>query len=239
MQNAKKRAPEISMRTVRKACYALNTGAAPGPSGTTNKVIAMIHECRDGPYQLKRLAELWVGGLIRPNDAARWTTTILTPIKQGWKQTDNKYNIRPVGLMECLLKHAESIIVQHRIRNIREKLEPQALSLAPEGILATIKILRSWAHKADGESASEIKSDDEDYDEYVDNPEATTKTPNMRPKTRGVEKTRTKATCKEKEEHMSQTQQRGQQPGREGRCGNTRRSSSRQGERSKAVQTLW
>lgn len=72
--------------------------------------------------------------------------------------------------MECLLKHVEAIVVQHRLRIIREKIEPQVLSLAPEGIQATIKILRSYARKADCEECDEMKSDDDYADRYVDVP---------------------------------------------------------------------
>ena len=170
MESARRRAPKIALRTVRKAGFMLNSGADPGPSGTTNKILTDIHECRDGPNQLKRLAELWVGGLVRPRDAARWTATVLAPINQGWKEAEGKYKIRPVGLMECLLEHIESIIAQHRLRQIREKLEPQALSLAPEGILATVKILRSWANKADLEEPEAMYTDSEDDDDYVARP---------------------------------------------------------------------
>lgn len=70
--------------------------------------------------------------------------------------------------MECLLKHVETTEAQHRLRNTHEKIEPQALSLAPEGIPVTIKILRSWAHKADSEGYDEMVSDDDDAGEYDD-----------------------------------------------------------------------
>lgn len=57
MTNARQRAPDVAMRTVERASFALNTGAAPGPSwnhnnnnNNNNKVIAMLHQCREGLY---------------------------------------------------------------------------------------------------------------------------------------------------------------------------------------------
>lgn len=169
MQNAKKRMPKHAMRSVKRALVSLNTEAAPGASGNINKVIAMVHQRRDGPYQPKSLTDLWISGYIRPADAARLTTTVLSPINQGWEEAEQKCKIRPVSLMECLLKHVETIVVQHRLRNIREEIEPEALPPAiTGGILATIRILRSWAYKADEEDEEQMVSDEEDDDDHVE-----------------------------------------------------------------------
>ena len=123
----------------------LNAGAMPGPSGWRNSMVSIVGDAPTGVQTLAEYAKMWSTGDVTCETQWLWTAAIIAPLDCG-PQPSGKKKIRPIALAECLLKFAETCIIDECRDDVQRRFIPHQLGCGvPDGASIIIQIARGWA----------------------------------------------------------------------------------------------
>ena len=58
------------------------------------------------------------------------------------------HKVRPVALMETLIKCVEDIVVDRNIGKVRQRIQPEQQGLADDGVVTALRVLRGIVDEA-------------------------------------------------------------------------------------------
>ena len=99
-------------------------------------------------HVLKDYAGIWCRGDVCENTAWLWGAAIIAPLDQGWRKKDDgngeqEKKIRPIALAECLLKFAETVIINQVRDTVAEAMVPSQVGCGvPDGATLTVQLLK-------------------------------------------------------------------------------------------------
>ena len=133
----------------------LNVGAEPGPSGTRNSVLISLRSVRNGVVALQKWAAMWNSGRTCSYTSGLWTAGLSIPIDCGERpSTLTGRKLRPITLVESLVKFAEAVGLDELTEEIRKYMEPMQLGVGtPDGNIVLLRVLQSWANDIEVESS--------------------------------------------------------------------------------------
>ena len=129
--------------------------AEPGSSGWRNADIAAIGRSEEGPAVLREWIGTWTQALVPHSTAKLWTAATIAPLDCGPKKPELGQQmpqpcprkLRPIALLEVLMKLAESCVIEQHIERLLKGVEPTNLGLgSPDAAALIVRIVRGWAN---------------------------------------------------------------------------------------------
>ena len=108
----------ITVEAVDKCLMATNTRKAPGPDGIPNWVLADLAAVLSGP-----ICAIFNSSLREGKLPQIWKSANVTPVPKVKLPSSIESDVRPISLTPVLAKHLESLIGNHILESIKDKLD--------------------------------------------------------------------------------------------------------------------
>eukprot|EP00973_Karenia_brevis_P021632 2975424-Karenia_brevis.AAC.1 len=144
---------------IRRRLGLLNLGAEAGPSGMRNNMLLLLRGVRNGVTALQKWAGMWNNGRVCAYTSSLWTTGLCIPVDCGEKPaTVTGRKLRPITLLEVLVKFAESVCLDEAAETVKTYMEPAQLGVGtPDGNVILLRVLQSWAEDMETDNAQAVQ----------------------------------------------------------------------------------
>ena len=129
--------------------------AEPGSSGWRNADIAATGRAEEGLAVLHEWIGTWTQAMVPHSTAKLWTAATIAPLDCGPKKPELGQQmpqpcprkLRPIALLEVLMKLAESCVIEQHIERLLKGVEPTNSGLgSPDAAALIVRIVRGWAN---------------------------------------------------------------------------------------------